>query len=134
MAPIMVLLIMLSTVHGGSINVDHGRMVIRDNRQCNVSINNNDKILIDIENGEYIHNGVVFGLVSWWCDFEYGTIIKNIECKDCGIYCSYNQQFEICKTNGPLIIGIVLGVITFVLVLLTIIAFCKSKFNTLFTL
>lgn len=101
--PVFVLIVISSWAFGGSITVDYGRMVIKGYKNCNVSINNNDKMEIYPGDNGYIHEGLVFGLVSWWCDNEYGSLVKNIECKDCGLYCTYNQQFDMCRTNAPII-------------------------------
>lgn len=91
MINIMYLLLMAgSNIQGGSVSVEYGRMVIKGYKDCNVSINNGKKMEVHPEGGIYIHNGLVFGLVSWWCDSEYGSLIKNMECKDCGLYCTYN--------------------------------------------
>ncbi|AOF41424.1 glycoprotein precursor, partial [Seattle Prectang virus] len=111
-----VLIAISSWAFGGSITVDYGRMVIKGYKNCNVSINNNERMEIYPGENGYAHNGLVFGLVSWWCDNEYGSLIKNIECKDCGLYCTYNQQFEMCRTNAPIVIGVTVGIIIFFIV------------------
>lgn len=119
--------LMNSWALGGSITVDYGRMVIKDYKTCNVSINNGEKIEISPGSNGYIHEGLVFGLVSWWCDNDYGSLIKNIECKDCGLYCTYNQQFEMCRTLTPLIIGALVGTVVFIMALLLLVICFRKR-------
>lgn len=114
-------------VDAGNIRIEFGRMTIDGYNECNVSINNGDMLNILPRGNLYVYDGIVFGLISWWCDSEYGSIIKNIECKDCGIYCTYNQQFEMCKTSAPVSLGAILGAIIFLLLLSLVLTIFKEK-------
>ncbi|QXL90807.1 glycoprotein [Pectinophora gossypiella virus 2] len=114
------------------IHVQNGVLTIKDYNKCHINING-DLTTIELNRTKYIHDTLVFGLLKWKCDNEFGNEIVDIQCKDCGIYCSYNQQFEKCKNNiTPWIIGILTSLCVLLIIILISVTCLKKKINNTF--
>lgn len=64
--------------------------------------------------GEGTIPGLHFGLIDYNCGGETGSLLSRIDCKSCGVYCSYNDFFEKCKERNfasKTIIGVLFGIL-----------------------
>lgn len=81
----------------------------------------------------YVHENLVIGLIKRKCGPDYGTIISELDCKDCGLYCSYNQQFDKCKNNWIIpVISVIISLMIIMMIKIIIMLTCKTKLNSFF--
>lgn len=104
-----------------TVSINNGELTIKNANNCNIMVNGdmNNIIKIKMNDTSYSYPKYIFGIVEYDCDSQIGTILSTFSCKDCGIYCHYNQLFDQCKSSTLLvIIGMVIGCIIFTIMVL----------------
>lgn len=87
-------------VGGGLIKVNHSN--------CTVTVNGEKKDIVD-----GVVPGLQFGIVSYVCDGDIGTVISKLACHKCGLFCAANEMIDGCQNVLlPLLIGLLLGFIS----------------------
>lgn len=103
-----------------NVHEKNGLLTISRYRKCSINFNGEQKTM-ELNGSEYMYPGYAIGLIKWKCDNEYGNIITKVECKPCGLYCAYNQQFTKCANNWTVIImGAVIGLLIALVIGLTL--------------
>lgn len=90
-----------------SVDIKDGQLEIIGWENC--EINANGKV-INMTKGRQM--GLYFGLITYKCDTDYGYKISKMNCKECGIYCVYNDYISGCQNEKmQLVVGIFVGLI-----------------------
>ncbi|QMP82244.1 glycoprotein, partial [Coleopteran phasma-related virus OKIAV235] len=85
--------------------VEHGEITITEDTNCTFNCNG---ITIQSKSGKV--PGLWFGFIEYNCSNIMGSIISNFECKQCGLFCVYNQIIPGCSQDAFLIvIGVIIG-------------------------
>nr|UHK03097.1 MAG: glycoprotein precursor [Sanya phasmavirus 2] len=98
-----------TTAVKGKFSITFGKITVENFKEC----------VIIGQDSQYVYNssvdtsvpGLWFGLVSFTCDKVVGHEVSKFKCKDCGIYCPYNEYIEGCTTSVPYWTGVTLGCI-----------------------
>jgi hypothetical protein len=109
------------------INIKYGEMHISGYNSCQINNNGNSQN-IHVNGGEITLPGLYFGLVTYICDIDAGTIISKFICKECGVFCTYNEYIEGCEqTAFKMALGIIIGLLIATCLFLPILYFCNRK-------
>ncbi|UHM27635.1 MAG: glycoprotein [Fushun phasmavirus 2] len=93
----------------GKIEVSFGKITVENFKKC--TIIGQDFVYDYNADVNSTVPGLWFGLISFTCDDTIGHLISKFKCKDCGIYCIYNEYIEGCQTGLPYWAGVCIGVI-----------------------
>lgn len=68
--------------------------------------------------------GYHFGLVTYKCGVDFGYLISKLKCKDCGLYCSYNDMIDGCQNQWlQMMVGMSLGLFAGIILSILIYSF-----------
>lgn len=91
-----------------NINVNYGIIEIEGYKNC--TIINNGETLYYSGPVKKIMPGLHFGIITYICDQIGDTIISTLKCKDCGLYCVYNEYIEGCnQSDFKFWLGVLVG-------------------------
>lgn len=102
-----------------SVYVSNGNLHIIGANSCTITINKDMDAMVTLSKLpiKYTYPNKAFGLIDYNCDGYSGSLISQFECKECGIYCSYNQYIEKCK-NDWAIFGVSITMSSLIMIIL----------------
>lgn len=72
--------------------------------------------------------GLFFGLIEYSCTNTKGILVSKLSCKDCGLYCNYNQMIDGCQSYWiPFLTGS--AIVMILLLLLCSVPKVRTFFN-----
>nr|QMP82405.1 glycoprotein [Dipteran phasma-related virus OKIAV225] len=96
-------------------SVTDGLIRTNGEKGCNITVNGQ----VTQTTGDTFLPGLHFGLILYRCKNVTGMIVSKLSCKDCGIFCNYNEMIEGCKQYWvPFGIGVICGLVPLIVVLI----------------
>lgn len=109
------------------VTVKYGQITTSTENACDFK---NNGIMYSKPKGIKDVPGLWFGFIDYNCTDTSGHVFSKIECKDCGLYCTYNEQILQCKQDlSVFLIGFFSGLAIFLIIILML---KKNIRNTVF--